>query len=97
MDCAIGKMTVTLELDREARACGLPVCVPTGQTAIAIGWGIAIDAVAADFIPGAAERLVVEGCERGGELLLVEGQGSPAQPAGLPADDPVRHGAGRLL
>jgi D-glutamate N-acetyltransferase len=82
-DCAIGKMTVCLELDREARGRGIASeFVPTGQTGIAIaGWGIAVDAVVADFIAGAAERLVVEGEERGGELLLVEGQGSLLHPA----------------
>jgi uncharacterized NAD-dependent epimerase/dehydratase family protein len=82
-DCAIGKMTVALELDREARRRGLAsVFVPTGQTGIAIaGWGISIDAVVADFIAGAAERLVVEGAERGGELLWVEGQGALLHPA----------------
>jgi uncharacterized NAD-dependent epimerase/dehydratase family protein len=81
-DCAIGKMTVSLELDREARARGIrSEFVPTGQTGIAIaGWGIAVDAVVADFIAGAAERLVVEGHERGGELLWVEGQGSLINP-----------------
>jgi uncharacterized NAD-dependent epimerase/dehydratase family protein len=82
-DCAIGKMTVALELDREAQARGLRSCfVPTGQTGIAIaGWGIAVDAVVADFIAGAAERLVIEGVERDGELLWVEGQGSLTHPA----------------
>ena len=81
-DCAIGKMTVSLELDREARARGLrSLFVPTGQTGIAIaGWGIAVDAVVSDFIAGAAERLVVEGSERGGELLWVEGQGAILHP-----------------
>jgi uncharacterized NAD-dependent epimerase/dehydratase family protein len=81
-DCAIGKMTVSLELDLEARRRGvLSVFVPTGQTGIAIaGWGIAVDAVVADFVAGAAERLVVEGRERGGELLWVEGQGSLLHP-----------------
>jgi len=81
-DCAIGKMTVSLELDREARRRGLKSeFVPTGQTGIAIaGWGISVDAVVADFIAGAAERLVLEGVERGGELLLVEGQGSLLHP-----------------
>jgi uncharacterized NAD-dependent epimerase/dehydratase family protein len=82
-DCAIGKMTVSLELDRAARARGLAsIFVPTGQTGIAIaGWGIAVDAVVADFVAGAAEQLVVEGRRRGGELLLVEGQGSLVHPA----------------
>ena len=82
-DCAIGKKTVALELDLEARRRGLTsVFVPTGQTGIAIaGWGIAVDAVVSDFLAGAAERLVVEGHERGGELLFVEGQGSLSHPA----------------
>ncbi|HEU5477622.1 MAG TPA: DUF1611 domain-containing protein [Gaiellaceae bacterium] len=81
-DCAIGKMTVSLELDLEARRRGLrSVFVPTGQTGMVIGgWGIAVDAVVADFVAGAAERLVVEGRERGGELLWVEGQGSLVHP-----------------
>ena len=82
-ECAIGKMTVSLELDRAARARGLrSQFVPTGQTGIAIeGWGISVDAVVSDFLAGAAERLVVEGHERGGELLWVEGQGSLIHPA----------------
>lgn len=81
-DCAIGKKTVAVELDREARRRGLAsVFVPTGQTGIAIaGWGIAVDAVVADFLAGAAERLVVEGWRRGGKLLFVEGQGSLVHP-----------------
>jgi uncharacterized NAD-dependent epimerase/dehydratase family protein len=82
-DCAIGKMTVALELDREARARGIrSEFVPTGQTGIAIaGWGISVDAVVADFIAGAAEQLVLEGVRRGGEVLFVEGQGSLLHPA----------------
>jgi uncharacterized NAD-dependent epimerase/dehydratase family protein len=82
-DCAIGKMTVSLELDREARSRGISSrFVPTGQTGIAIaGWGLSVDAVVADFIAGASERLVIEGSERGGDLLLVEGQGAITHPA----------------
>jgi uncharacterized NAD-dependent epimerase/dehydratase family protein len=81
-DCAIGKMTVSCELDLEARRRGLrSVFVPTGQTGMAIaGWGIAVDAVVSDFLAGAAERLVVEARERGGDLLWVEGQGSLLSP-----------------
>ena len=81
-DCAIGKKTVAVELDLEARTRGLAsVFVPTGQTGIAIaGWGIAVDAVVSDFLAGAAEQLVVEGARRGGELLFVEGQGSIVHP-----------------
>ena len=83
-DCAIGKKTVALELDLEARRRGLrSQFVPTGQTGIAIaGWGIAVDAVISDFLAGAAEQLVLEGHRRGGEeLLVVEGQGSLVHPA----------------
>jgi len=82
-DCAIGKMTVALELDAEAKRRGIASeFVPTGQTGIAIaGWGISVDAVVSDFVAGAAERLVLEGVERGGELVLVEGQGSLLHPA----------------
>jgi uncharacterized NAD-dependent epimerase/dehydratase family protein len=81
-DCAIGKKTVAVELDLEARGRGLEsVFVPTGQTGIAIaGWGIAVDAVVSDFLAGAAEQLVVEGARRGGKLLFVEGQGSLVHP-----------------
>ncbi|HEU0245623.1 MAG TPA: DUF1611 domain-containing protein [Gaiellaceae bacterium] len=81
-DCAIGKKTVAVELDLEARRRGLEsVFVPTGQTGIVIaGWGIAVDAVVSDFLAGAAEQLVVEGARRGGKLLLVEGQGSIVHP-----------------
>jgi uncharacterized NAD-dependent epimerase/dehydratase family protein len=80
-DCAIGKMTTALELDREARRRGeRSVFVATGQTGIMIsGWGIAVDAVVSDFVAGAAERLVVEGARRG-DLLWVEGQGALLHP-----------------
>ncbi len=80
-DCAIGKMTVSCELDLEARRRGLrSVFVPTGQTGMAVaGWGIAIDAVVSDFLAGACEQLVVEGGKRG-DLLWVEGQGSLVHP-----------------
>jgi uncharacterized NAD-dependent epimerase/dehydratase family protein len=94
-DCAIGKKTVAVELDREARSRGLPsVFCPTGQTGIAIaGWGIAVDAVVADFLAGAAERIVVEGAERGGKLLFVEGQGSLVHPLYSGVTLGLMHGA----
>jgi uncharacterized NAD-dependent epimerase/dehydratase family protein len=83
-DCALGKMTVCLELDREARRNGhASVFVPTGQTGIAIaGWGIAVDQVVSDFVAGASEQLVVEGHRRGGDgaILWIEGQGSLNHP-----------------
>ena len=81
-DTVIGKKVVTLELDRAARERGEgSVYVPTGQTGVAIaGWGIAVDHVISDYVAGAAERLVLEGSERG-NLLFVEGQGALFHPA----------------
>jgi uncharacterized NAD-dependent epimerase/dehydratase family protein len=81
-DCAVGKMTATLELAGAGRAAGHTTeFVATGQTGILIaGRGIAIDRVISDFVAGAAERLV---CEAGpdSDILLVEGQGSLWHPA----------------
>jgi uncharacterized NAD-dependent epimerase/dehydratase family protein len=80
-DCNIGKMTAALQVrgalqERRARA-GFAA---TGQTGILIeGWGIAVDAVVADFVGGAAERLVLQAAE-GNDVVLVEGQGSLVHP-----------------
>jgi uncharacterized NAD-dependent epimerase/dehydratase family protein len=80
-DCNVGKMTAQLQLARELNASGLRTrFVPTGQTGIMIeGWGIAVDAVVADFIAGAAERLVLQASDDA-DVVLVEGQGSINHP-----------------
>jgi uncharacterized NAD-dependent epimerase/dehydratase family protein len=85
-DAAVGKMTAALELVRAARERGADAAfVPTGQIGIAIaGWGTAIDRVVADFAPGAAEQLVLEGERRARELLFLEGQGGINNPAFAP-------------
>lgn len=80
-DCNVGKMTAQLQLTRQLNAGGLRTrFVATGQTGIMIeGWGIAVDAVVADFVAGAAERLVLEGSVDA-DIVLVEGQGSINHP-----------------
>ncbi len=81
-DCNIGKMTTQLQLRDAMRARGRRVAfAATGQTGILVeGWGIAVDAVVADFIAGAAERLTLQGAQNA-DVVLVEGQGSIIHPS----------------
>jgi len=81
-DCAIGKMSVALELRRSALAASdAAVFVPTGQTGMMIeGWGVAVDRVISDFVQGTVEWMVEEG-ESKGDWIIVEGQGSLDHPA----------------
>jgi uncharacterized NAD-dependent epimerase/dehydratase family protein len=81
-DCNIGKMTTQLQLRDGVRARGLRTnFAATGQTGILIeGRGIGVDAVIADFIAGAAERLTLEAAADA-DVVLVEGQGSLMHPA----------------
>ena len=80
-DCNVGKMTAQLQLVKQLNERGVRTrFAPTGQTGIMIeGWGIAVDAVVADFIGGAAEQLTLQGAE-GADIVLVEGQGSINHP-----------------
>jgi uncharacterized NAD-dependent epimerase/dehydratase family protein len=80
-DCCVGKKYTALALHRAMRQAGLDATFrATGQTGIMIaGSGIAVDAVVADFLPGAAELLSPDNHPRHWDL--VEGQGSLFHPA----------------
>ncbi|HET6896409.1 MAG TPA: DUF1611 domain-containing protein [Candidatus Baltobacteraceae bacterium] len=94
-DCAVGKMTVMLELARAAREHGRRAeFVATGQTGIMIsGWGIAVDRVISDFATGAAEQIVLEAARRNPDYILVEGQGGINHPAYAPVTLSLLFGA----
>lgn len=80
-DCNVGKMTAQLQIIGALRQAGKRVAfAPTGQTGILVeGRGIAVDAVVADFIGGAAEHVTLEAAQDA-DIVLVEGQGSLAHP-----------------
>lgn len=80
-DANIGKMTAMLQVRDAMRERGARVgFAPTGQTGILIeGWGICVDAVVADFVAGASERLTMQAA-LGNDIVLVEGQGSILHP-----------------
>jgi uncharacterized NAD-dependent epimerase/dehydratase family protein len=94
-DCAVGKMTVALELARASKERGArPAFVPTGQTGIMIaGWGISIDRVIADFAPGATESLVLEAAMKNPSVIFVEGQGAINHPAYAPVTLALMYGS----
>lgn len=93
-DCAVGKMTAMLEIERAAKDAGTQAeFIATGQTGIMIaGWGTCVDAVISDFVTGAAEQLLL-GASPNSEVLLVEGQGSIFHPAYAPVTFGLLYGS----
>jgi uncharacterized NAD-dependent epimerase/dehydratase family protein len=80
-DCSIGKMAVAVELAQALIRRGRRArFIATGQTGIMIsGYGIAIDRVISDFVPGAVEQMLIENKHH--EVLIIEGQGTLIEPA----------------
>jgi uncharacterized NAD-dependent epimerase/dehydratase family protein len=92
-DCSVGKKYTVLALEKEMRARGIKAdfCA-TGQTGVFIsGRGVAIDAVVADFIGGAAEWLSPDAAPDHWDLI--EGQGSLFHPSFSGVTLGLLHGA----
>lgn len=92
-DCSVGKKYAALAIEREMtrRSLDAEFCA-TGQTGVLIaGRGVAIDAVVADFISGAAEWLSPAADEN--HWQIVEGQGSLFHPSFAGVTLGLLHGA----
>ncbi|GLS18664.1 hypothetical protein GCM10007874_16810 [Labrys miyagiensis] len=92
-DCSVGKKYTALALEKEMRAQGLDADFQaTGQTGIFIsGRGVAVDAVVADFISGAAEWLSPDADPQHWDVI--EGQGSLFHPSFAGVTLGLLHGA----
>ncbi|HLX39307.1 MAG TPA: DUF1611 domain-containing protein, partial [Ktedonobacteraceae bacterium] len=93
-DCAVGKMTVALELDLEAQRRGLSsVFAATGQTGIMISnSGIPADRIISDFIAGMTEEMVLN-FTNDYDWVFVEGQGALNHPSYAPVTLGLIHGS----
>ena len=92
-DCSVGKKYTALAIDREMHKRGLSSDFrATGQTGVLIsGRGVALDAVVADFISGAAEWISPENAPDHWDI--VEGQGSLFHPSFAGVTLGLLHGA----
>lgn len=80
-DCSIGKMVTSVELTQGLNRRGIDAkFIATGQTGIMVeGDGLPLDCVVADFVAGAAEKMVIANQHH--EVLVIEGQGSISHPS----------------
>ncbi|HEX8262220.1 MAG TPA: N-acetyltransferase DgcN [Allosphingosinicella sp.] len=92
-DCSVGKMYAALALTAALRERGCAADFrATGQTGILIaGKGVPVDAVVADFISGAIERLAPAREDSGWDVI--EGQGSLFHPSFAGVSMGLLHGA----
>jgi len=92
-DCAVGKKYTALSIAREMRLRGIGATFrATGQTGILIaGQGVAVDAVVADFVAGAAEWLSPD--NEAEHWDVIEGQGSLFHPAYAGVSAGLLHGS----
>lgn len=84
-DCACGKMTTAVELNKALNNLGLKsVMVATGQTSLMQGarYGASMDALVSQFAIGEIENAVVQAFEQEKpDIILVEGQSAVSHPA----------------
>jgi uncharacterized NAD-dependent epimerase/dehydratase family protein len=84
-DCACGKMTTAVELNKTLNQIGIKsVLIATGQTSLMQGamYGVAIDALISQFVIGEIENAVLQAVEfENPDIILVEGQSAVSHPA----------------
>ncbi|PZO51761.1 MAG: DUF1611 domain-containing protein [Phormidesmis priestleyi] len=84
-DCACGKMTTAIELNKALNAVGIrSILVATGQTGLMQGakYGVSMDALVSQFVIGEVENAVVTAFEQESpDIILVEGQSAVSHPA----------------
>ncbi len=84
-DCACGKMTTAIELNKALNAAGIhSILVATGQTGLMQGakYGVSMDALVSQFVIGEVENAVVSAFEQESpDIILVEGQSAVSHPA----------------